>query len=179
VVTISHQGYIKRTAASTYRAQRRGGKGLIGAKVEEEDPIRHLFAASTHDYLLFFTNRGKVYWRKVYDLPQLSRESRGRAIVNLLNMAEGERVADCRAIRDFDRPDHYLVMATRRGLVKKTDLKQYSRPLRGGLIAIKLKEDDELVDVVNAPRRRLCWPRRRPAIRRNWPRCPIAAIPAA
>ncbi|OYV78671.1 MAG: DNA gyrase subunit A, partial [Planctomycetia bacterium 21-64-5] len=112
VVTISNQGYIKRTAASTYRAQRRGGKGLKGAKTEEEDPIRHLFAASTHDYLLFFTNRGKVYWQKVYDLPQLSRESRGRAIVNLLNLGEGESIADCRAVRDFTA-DHYLMMATR------------------------------------------------------------------
>ena len=147
VVTISHQGYIKRTPASTYRAQRRGGKGMKGAKTEEEDPIRHLFAASTHDYLLFFTNRGKVYWQKVYGLPQLSRESRGRAVVNLLNFAEGEKIADCRAVRDFSQPDHYLMMATRRGLVKKTPLMQYSRPLKGGIIAIKLKEDDELVDV--------------------------------
>jgi DNA gyrase subunit A len=146
VVTISHQGYIKRTAASTYRAQRRGGKGLKGAKTEDEDPIQHLFAASTHDYLLFFTNRGKVYWQKVYDLPQLSRESRGRAIVNLLSLAEGESIADCRAVRDFS-PDHYLMMATRRGLIKKTALSQYSRPQRNGIIAIKLKEDDELVDV--------------------------------
>ena len=147
VVTISHQGFIKRTAASVYRAQRRGGKGLKGAKTEDEDPIQHLFAASTHDYLLFFTNRGKVYWQKVYDLPQLSRESRGRAIVNLLNIAEGERVTDCRAVRDFSLPDHFLVMATRRGLVKKTPLAQYSRPQRGGIIAIKLRDDDELVDV--------------------------------
>ena len=148
VVTISHQGYIKRTPASTYRAQRRGGKGMKGAKTEEEDPIQHLFAASTHDYLLFFTNRGKVYWQKVYGLPQLSRESRGRAVVNLLNFAEGEKIADCRAIRDFSQPDSYLMMATRRGLVKKTPLAQYGRPLKGGIIAIKLKEDDELVDVV-------------------------------
>lgn len=147
VVTISHQGYIKRTPASTYRAQRRGGKGMKGAKSEEEDPIQHLFAASTHDYLLFFTNRGKVYWQKVYGLPQLSRESRGRAVVNLLNFAEGEKIADCRAVRDFSQPDNYLMMATRRGLVKKTPLMQYSRPLKGGIIAIKLKEDDELVDV--------------------------------
>ncbi|MEX2121235.1 MAG: DNA gyrase subunit A [Pirellulales bacterium] len=146
VVTISHQGYIKRTAASTYRAQRRGGKGLKGAKTEDEDPIRHLFAASTHDYLLFFTNRGKVYWQKVYDLPQLGRESRGRAVVNLLNFTEGETIADCRAVRDFS-PDHFLMMATRRGLVKKTSLAQYSRPQRNGIIAIKLREDDELVDV--------------------------------
>ncbi|HWC88489.1 MAG TPA: DNA gyrase subunit A, partial [Pirellulales bacterium] len=148
VVTISHQGYIKRTAASTYRAQRRGGKGLKGAQAEEEDPIEHLFLASTHDYLLVFTNRGKVYWIKVYDLPQLARESRGRAIVNLLNFADGEKIADCRAVRDFSLPDHYLLMATRSGTVKKTLLEQYSRPLKGGIIAIKLREDDELVDVV-------------------------------
>jgi DNA gyrase subunit A len=147
VVTISHNGYIKRTPASTYRAQHRGGKGMKGAKTEEEDPIQHLFVASTHDYLLFFTNRGKVYWQKVYDLPQLSRESRGRAVVNLLNFAEGEKVADCRAVRDFSLPDHYLMMATRQGLVKKTSLDKFSRPMRGGIIAIKLREDDEVVDV--------------------------------
>ncbi len=147
VVTISTNGYIKRTPASVYRAQRRGGKGMKGAKTEEEDPIRHLFVASTHDYLMFFTNRGKVYWQKVYDLPQLSRESRGRAVVNLLNFTEGERVADCRAVRDFKQPGHYLLMATRSGLVKKTALEKFSRPLKGGIIAIKLREDDEVVDV--------------------------------
>ncbi len=147
VVTISHNGYIKRTPANVYRAQRRGGKGLTGARTEEEDPIAHLFVASTHDYLLFFTNRGKVYWQKVYDLPQLSRESRGRAVVNLLNFGTGEQIADCRAVRDFSE-DHFLMMATRKGLVKKTPLKQYSRPLKGGLIAIKLRDDDELIDVV-------------------------------
>jgi len=147
VVTISNNGYIKRTPASVYRAQRRGGKGMKGAKTEEEDPIRHLFVASTHDYLMFFTNKGKVYWQKVYDLPQLSRESRGRAVVNLLNFSEGERVADCRAVRDFNQPDHYLLMATRRGLVKKTELAKFSRPMKGGIIAIKLREDDEVVDV--------------------------------
>jgi len=147
VVTISNNGYIKRTPASVYRAQRRGGKGMKGAKTEEEDPIRHLFVASTHDYLMFFTNKGKVYWQKVYDLPQLSRESRGRALVNLLNFAEGEKVADCRAVRDFNQPDHYLLMATRSGLVKKTDLAKFSRPMKGGIIAIKLREDDEVVDV--------------------------------
>ncbi|HEX4150459.1 MAG TPA: DNA gyrase subunit A, partial [Pirellulales bacterium] len=147
VVTISHQGYIKRTASSTYRAQRRGGKGLKGAKTEDEDPIEHLFAASTHDYLLIFTNHGKVYWLKVYDLPQLSRESRGRAVVNLLNLAEGEKIASCLAVRDFSQEDHYLIMATRRGLVKKTALKLYGRPMKRGIIAINLREGDELVAV--------------------------------
>ncbi len=146
VVSISHNGYIKRTPASVYRAQRRGGKGIKGAKVDEEDPVEHLFVTSTHDYLLFFTTKGKVYWQKVYNLPQLSRESKGRAVVNLLNLAEDEKIADCRAVRDFEKPDHYLIMATRKGLVKKTELKAYSRPLKSGIIAIKLKEDDELVD---------------------------------
>jgi DNA gyrase subunit A len=148
VVSISSNGYIKRTPATAYRSQRRGGKGLKGAKTEEEDPIQHLFVASTHDYLLFFTNRGRVHWRKVYDLPQLGRDSRGRAIVNLLNLSEGELIADCRAVRDFDKPDHFLLMATARGLVKKTPLVAYRRPLKSGIIAIKLREGDELVDVV-------------------------------
>jgi DNA gyrase subunit A len=147
VVSISHAGYVKRTPASTYRAQRRGGKGLKGAKADEEDPIEHLFVASTHAYLLFFTNKGKVYWQKVYDLPQLSRESKGRAIVNLLQLSEDEQIADCRPIRDFDKPGHFLMMATRDGLVKKTPLEKYSRPLKSGIIAIKLREGDELVDV--------------------------------
>ena len=147
VVSISHNGYIKRTPASVYRAQRRGGKGIKGAKTDEEDPVEHLFVTSTHDFLLFFTSKGKVYWQKVYNLPQLSRESKGRAVVNLLNLAEDEKIADCRAVRDFDKPDHYLMMATRKGLVKKTELKAYSRPLKSGIIAIKLKEDDELIDV--------------------------------
>ena len=148
VVSISHRGYIKRTPASVYRAQRRGGKGLKGATTEDEDPIEHLFIASTHAYLLFFTNQGKVYWQKVYELPDLSRESRGRAIVNLLNLAPEEKIADCVAVRDFNLPGHFLMKATRKGLVKKTPLEEYSRPKRGGIIAIKLRDDDELVDVV-------------------------------
>ena len=147
VVSLSSNGYIKRTPATAYRAQHRGGKGLTGAKTEEEDPIQSLFVASTHDYLMFFTNTGRVYWRKVYDLPQLARDSRGRAIVNLLNLSEGEQITDCREVRDFDAPDHYLMMATSRGLVKKTDLAAYSRPQKNGIIAIKLREGDELVDV--------------------------------
>ncbi len=152
VVSITSAGYIKRTPSSAYRSQRRGGKGLTGAKTADEDPVQHLFVASTHAYLLFFTNKGKVYWRKVYDLPQLARDSRGRAVVNLLNLSEGEQIADCRAVKDFDLPDHYLVMATARGLVKKTPLEAYSRPQKNGIIAIKLREGDELVDVVVAKR---------------------------
>nr|WP_145124035.1 DNA gyrase subunit A [Rosistilla oblonga] len=148
VVTISHRGYIKRVASSTYRAQRRGGKGLKGAATEEEDPIEHLFVASTHAYLLFLTTKGKVYWQKVYDLPNLSRESRGRAIVNLLQLAEDEKIAACLPVRDFNLPGHFVLMATQGGLVKKTPLENYSRPKRGGIIAIKLREGDELVKAV-------------------------------
>ena len=148
VVSISSRGYIKRTPVNAYRAQRRGGKGLKGAKAEEEDPIEHLFVASTHAHLLFFTNRGKVYWQKVYNLPQLARDSRGRAVVNLLQLSEDEKITDCRAIRDFDQPGHFLVTATRQGLIKKSPLKAYSRPLRSGIIAVKLREGDELVDVI-------------------------------
>jgi DNA gyrase subunit A len=145
VVSISHKGYIKRTPVSVYRAQRRGGKGLKGAETEEEDPIEHVFVASTHAYLLFFTNQGKVYWQKVYDLPELKRDSRGRAIVNLLNLAEGEKVAECLAIRDFSEAGAFLIMATKSGLIKKTPVEQYSRPKKVGIIAINLKEGDELV----------------------------------
>jgi DNA gyrase subunit A len=148
VVSISHAGYIKRTAVSTYRSQRRGGKGLKGAKTDDEDPIEHLFVASTHDYLMFFTNKGRVFWQKVYDLPNLSRDSRGRNIVNLLQLEADEKIADCRQVRDFDVPDHFLLMATKNGLVKKTALKAYRRPMKRGIIAIKLRESDELVDVV-------------------------------
>jgi DNA gyrase subunit A len=150
VVSISHRGYIKRTPVSVYRAQKRGGKGMKGAKTEEEDPIEHVFAASTHDYLLFFSNNGKVYWRKVFELPELRRDSRGRAIINLLELAEGEEIANCLAIRDFKAPDHYLLMATRNGLIKKTPLAAYGRPMKKGIIAIKLREDDEIINVVVA-----------------------------
>jgi DNA gyrase subunit A len=146
VVSISHQGYIKRTPSSVYNTQRRGGKGLKGAKTDDEDPIRHLFVASTHAYLLFLTTTGKVRWQKVYDLPQLARDSKGRAIVNLLNLEKDEKIAECLAIRDFDQEGYYVMMATRGGLIKKTPLEQYSRPKRGGIIAIKLRDGDELVD---------------------------------
>ncbi len=148
VVTISHQGYIKRIPATTYRAQKRGGKGIAGLKSEEQDPVEHLFVASTHAYLLFFTNQGKVYWQKVWEIPQMSRESRGRAVVNLLNLTPEEKILDCVPIRDFNLPGHFLMMATKKGVVKKTPLEAYSRPKKGGIIAIKLREEDELVDVV-------------------------------
>jgi DNA gyrase subunit A len=147
VVTLTQRGYIKRTELTAYKAQNRGGRGITGAKQDDEDPIRHVFVASTHAYLLFFTNLGKVYWQKVYDLPLQNRTAKGRALVNLLSLAEGEEVANCIDVREFD-DDHFLMMATRKGIVKKTALSAYSRPMKGGIIAIKLDEDDQLIDVV-------------------------------
>ncbi|MGH7128486.1 MAG: DNA gyrase C-terminal beta-propeller domain-containing protein, partial [Planctomycetaceae bacterium] len=147
VVTLSQRGYVKRTPLSIYQAQNRGGKGITGARADEEDPLKHVFVASTHDWLLFFTDRGKVYWRKVYDLPLQSRTSKGRAIVNLLSLQdETEGVSNCIAVREFNA-ERYLLMVTKGGLVKKTALSAYSRPMRGGIIAIRLDEGDELIDV--------------------------------
>ncbi|MEX0716541.1 MAG: DNA gyrase subunit A [Planctomycetaceae bacterium] len=146
VVTLSRRGYVKRTPLDTYRAQNRGGKGIMGAKMDEEDPIAHLFVSSTHDWLLFFTDRGKVFWQKVYDLPLQRRVAKGRALVNLLRLEEGESVSNCLAVRDFPE-NRYLMMATRHGIVKKTALSAYARPLKGGIIAIRLDEGDQLIDV--------------------------------
>ncbi len=146
VVVLSQRGYIKRTQLNVYQAQNRGGKGITGAKNDDEDPIEHVFVSSTHAYLLFFTDRGKVYWQKVYDLPLQGRTAKGRALVNLLQLDENERVSQCLAVKDFD-DEHFLIKATRNGLVKKTVLSAYGRPLKGGLIAINLDDDDALIDV--------------------------------
>ena len=146
VVTISHEGYIKRNPISLYRAQRRGGKGLTGARPKEEDFVELLFVASSHDYLLFFTNQGRVYWKKVHEVPEAGRMSRGKAIVNLLELQKGERVATTLAVRTFEEKK-YVVMATKEGLVKKTELAAYSNPRTGGIVAIKINEEDELIGV--------------------------------
>ena len=148
VVTISRSGYVKRTAADTYRAQRRGGKGLTGARVDESDPVEHFFVASTHDWLLIFTTHGKVFSMRVFELPELARDSKGRALVNLLEFEKGERVAECRAVSGFEDPDQYLLLATRKGMVKKTPLEQYRRRRTKGLIAVKLRDGDELIGAV-------------------------------
>jgi DNA gyrase subunit A len=148
VVTITRSGYCKRTPADVYRAQRRGGKGLKGATVDEEDPIDHLFVASTHDWLLVFTTLGKVFSMRVFELPELARDAKGRALVNLLEFEPGEKVADCRAVGGFEDADRYLMLATRSGMVKKTALEQYRRRRTKGLIAVKLREGDELIDAV-------------------------------
>lgn len=147
VVTLSRRGYVKRTQLSVYQAQNRGGKGIAGAKADEEDAIEHLFVASTHAWLLFFSDQGKVYWQKVYDLPLQGRTAKGRALVNLLRLGEDERIQDCVAVRNFEGDDRFLVVATRNGVVKKTDLAAYSRPMKGGIIAMKLDEGDRLIDV--------------------------------
>ncbi len=147
-VTLSHNGYIKRLPLNTYRSQHRGGKGVSGGAAKEDDFIEHFFVASTHAYLLCFTNRGQMYWLKVYDVPQMGRTSSGRAIANLLSFKPEEKITSVIAVRHFD--NSHLLMATRRGLVKKTALQEYSRPKSGGIIGISLDEGDTLIDVVLA-----------------------------
>ncbi len=146
VVTMSQRGYIKRTPLDVYEAQNRGGKGIKGASSDDEDPIAHLFVSSTHDYLLFFTDKGKVHWIKVYDLPLQARTGKGRALANLMTLEEGEGIANCFNVRYFP-DDKYLVIATRQGIIKKTALSAYGRPQKGGIIAIRLDEGDALIDV--------------------------------
>jgi DNA gyrase subunit A len=146
VITVSRGGYIKRSPLSLYRAQRRGGKGRIGATTKEEDVVEHLFVASTHAFILAFTSTGRMHWIKVYDLPQLGPATRGKAIVNLLNLGPNERMVAMAATKDFPE-DRYLVFATRNGLVKKTALSAYSNVRSGGIIAINLEEKDELLSV--------------------------------
>ncbi len=143
-VTISNRGYIKRNPITLYRSQRRGGKGLTAMGTHEDDFVERLFVASTHHTFLFFTNLGKVYWCKCYDIPQAGRLSMGKAVVNLLNMAEDEKLATVLAVPEFT-PGSFVLMATRKGLVKKTDIMAYSRPRAGGIIAINLLEGDELI----------------------------------
>ena len=145
-VTISHAGYIKRHPVSEYRAQRRGGKGKIGMGVRDEDFVEKLFTASTHDYILFFTDSGKVYWLKVHEIPEAGRVSKGKAMVNLLALASDEKVTTTLPVREF-RDDWYVVMATRRGIIKKTKLSAYGNPRQGGIIALTLEEGDKLIGV--------------------------------
>ncbi|MFC1727864.1 DNA gyrase subunit A [Nanoarchaeota archaeon] len=144
VVTMSHAGYVKRLAVDTYKAQKRGGKGIIGAETREEDFIEHLFVANTHSYILFFTNKGKVYWLKVHNIPEAGRQAKGKAIVNLLQLAQDEKINAFIPVKEFD-DQHFLVLATKNGTIKKTNLSQYSRPRQGGIIGIILDGEDELI----------------------------------
>ena len=147
VISITKSGYIKSLPLATYRQQKRGGIGVRGMDMKEDDYIEHLFVTSTHDFLLFFTNRGKVYRQKVYDLPEASRTSKGRALVNVLPLREGELVSAVQTTRDFSE-GKYLVFATRKGMIKKTEFKAYNTPIKAdGIIAIKIRNDDELVEV--------------------------------
>ncbi len=144
VVAITHKGYAKRHVPALYRAQRRGGKGKMGITAKDEDFATKIFVASTHDWLLCFTNRGRVHWLKVFGLPQLGRGARGKPLVNLLQLSQDEKVSEVLAVRSFDEGD-FVLLCTRRGTIKKTALESYSSPRRGGIIAIKLGDDDELI----------------------------------
>ena len=146
VVTVSHEGYTKRMPVDTYRRQRRGGRGVAGMATKEEDWVEHLFVASTHDYILFFTARGRVHWLKVHLIPQTGRAARGRPIINLIRISKDDRVAAMVPVREF-REDEYLLFATRKGLVKKTSLAAYANVRSSGINAISVVDDDELIDV--------------------------------
>lgn len=147
VVTCTHSGYIKRIPLETYKQQKRGGKGVIAAETKEEDIIKHLFIANTHDYILFFTDYGKVHWKEVYEIPEGSRQSKGRPIVNLFSLEKDEKITTMIPVSEF-KDGLFLLMATRNGTIKKTSLQEYSNPRKGGIIAITLDEGDKLVDVV-------------------------------
>src|SRR5438128_2802189 len=144
VVTISRAGYIKRTHVEAYRSQRRGGKGVTGMETKEEDIVEDLFVASTHSYLLFFTNRGKIHWLKVHEIPEGGRQAKGKAMVNVLSLADGEMVATCVPVRDFESGG-YVILSTKRGTVKKTELSAFSHPRSGGILAISLDAGDEVM----------------------------------
>jgi DNA gyrase subunit A len=145
VLTITHSGYIKRTPLTTYRTQRRGGRGIQGALSKDTDFIEHLFIANTHNYILFFTDRGKCYWLKVYDIPQGGRATLGRAVVNLIGCEPGEKVEAFVSVKNFDE-NHYIIMATQKGIVKKTTLSAYSKPRKGGIYAIDIRDGDRLIE---------------------------------
>jgi DNA gyrase subunit A len=145
VITITHDGFIKRFPVSGYRRQNRGGRGVAGAQAKNEDFIEHMFIASTHNYILFFTTAGRCHWLKVYEIPEAGRSARGRSLANIMELPSGEKIRTYINIRNFDDP-HFIIMATAKGIVKKTDLTQYSNPRRTGINAIRIEEGDELID---------------------------------
>ncbi|HVP35556.1 MAG TPA: DNA gyrase subunit A [Terriglobales bacterium] len=147
VITITHNGYIKRLGIDAYRRQGRGGKGVIGMETREEDFVEHLFIASTHDYILFFTSTGKCHWLKVHEIPVGGRATKGKSVTNLLELAEGERIKAFAPVKEFD-DKHYVMMTTKNGTIKKTELSAFSNPRRGGINAINIDEGDELIDAV-------------------------------
>ncbi|HEY8449343.1 MAG TPA: DNA gyrase C-terminal beta-propeller domain-containing protein, partial [Bacillota bacterium] len=143
-ITLTHQGYIKRSPVDAYRRQRRGGRGVTGISTKDEDFVEQLFITTAHHTMLFFSNRGRVYRRKVYEIPEASRTARGTALVNLIEVEKGEHITTVMPVRDFD-DEHAVLMATRQGIVKKTNLAEFAHIRRGGIVAIALDEDDELV----------------------------------
>ncbi|MBP7791598.1 MAG: DNA gyrase subunit A [Candidatus Goldbacteria bacterium] len=145
VVTITHTGYIKRTPVSVYKAQRRGGRGIIAVTTNEEDFVQDLFVSNTHDYLMFFTNKGRCYWLKVYEIPEAGRQNRGKAIVNLIKLEEGESISSYVSVKDFVE-DKFIIMVTENGTVKRSNLSLFSKPRAGGIIAINLSKGDNLIE---------------------------------
>ena len=148
-ITVTNTGYIKRTPISTYRAQRRGGKGRIGMRTREEDFVNHLFVASTHAYLMIFSDRGRAYWLKVHEIPDVGPGGKGKAIANLVSMEPGEKIAALLTVREFpaDEGQQFVVMGTRKGVIKKTDLTAFSNPRAGGIIAMGVEEGDAVIAV--------------------------------
>jgi DNA gyrase subunit A len=149
VITATSTGYIKRTALDAYRKQRRGGKGLIGMSTRDEDVVQHLFIANTHAYILIFSDRGRCYWLRVYDVPEVGRSSKGKSIANLVNMAAGEKIAALLRVQEFPAKEgeRFIVMGTRQGTIKKTDLASFANPRAAGIIAIQIDADDQLIAV--------------------------------
>jgi DNA gyrase subunit A len=146
-ISITHTGYIKRSALTSYRAQKRGGRGRVGMRTRDEDFVSDLFIASTHSYILIFTDRGRVYWLKVHEVPDVGPQGKGKAVVNLVQLAQGEKIAAFSAVRDFSAPG-YVLLATRGGIVKKTELAAFSNPRPSGIIALSVEEQDQLIDAV-------------------------------
>jgi DNA gyrase subunit A len=146
-ISITHTGYIKRTSISTYRSQRRGGRGRKGMQTKEEDFVDQLFIASTHSYILIFTDRGRVYWLKVHAIPEVGPQGRGKAVVNLVSLVPGEKISSFVAVKNFD-PGRYVLLATRKGIVKKTELSAFSNPRPAGIIALGVEDDDALIETV-------------------------------
>jgi DNA gyrase subunit A len=144
-ISITHSGYIKRTMISSYRAQRRGGRGRVGMKTRDEDFVDNIFIASTHSYLLFFTDRGRVYWLKVHEIPDVGPQGKGKAIVNLVSLQAGEKMAAVCAVRDFEKPG-FIFLATRKGIVKKTELAAFSNPRPSGIIALGVEDGDIVIE---------------------------------
>ena len=147
VVTLTHYGYVKRLPKTTYRAQRRGGKGIVGASTREEDFVEQMYVVSTHDPLMFFTNRGRVYQLNCYQIPEAGRTARGTAIVNLLQLDAGEKVTALLPVPAEKVAGHFLIMATKKGVIKRTELSEFTNLRKAGLIALVLREDDELIRV--------------------------------